>query len=76
MRLIEMVLIVSQLDLHALSKFNYPAFILIVLAIASDLAKFGFICGETCVNFCSIIKYKVDLQKYFNLWSGLLKIAI
>lgn len=39
MRLIEMVLIVSQLDLQALSKFNYPAFILIVLAIASDLAN-------------------------------------
>ena len=26
--------------------------------------------------YCSIIKYKVDLQKYLNLWSGLLKIAI
>ena len=39
MRLIEMVLIVSQLDLQALSTFNYPAFILIVLAIASDLAN-------------------------------------
>ena len=39
MRLIDMVLIVPQLDLKALSKFNYPAFILIVLAIASDLAN-------------------------------------
>ena len=55
-----MVLIVSQLDLQALSKFNYCH-----IYFDSPLRI-----------YCSIIKYKVDLQKYFNLWSGLLKIAI